>query len=296
VDKIDLRGTAHVNMRITVTSFADLEIHQVGADTLIKVGDGLGGRILLQNFNADELSATDFLFAGQSRPPGETAFGGGENDQLEGAYGDDSLHGGAGDDVISGDQGDDTLRGGAGDDEIYGGEGVDMLQGGAGNDWVHGNDGNDTLKGGAGDDIMGGQSGDDWISGGHGDDRIEGGDGADTLRGGGGADHLRGDAGDDSLHGGEGADTFVFYGRQFGDDRIEDFKVGEDVLRFDGTKATNAWWGTLVKGDPALQWSELTISNNADGDAVIQVNGRDDLSITLVDVDASELSQDDFVF
>ena len=279
-----------------VASFSDLEIHQVGADTLVKVGDNFGGRIWLQNFNSDDLSAADFHFAGHSAPPGETIAGGGEDDQLEGGEGADSIQGGAGDDTIAGMAGADTIQGGAGDDLIYGGDDGDAIQGGDGADQLFGNEGNDFLEGGAGGDILVGHSGEDRISGGLGDDRLEGGDGDDTLRGDGGADSLRGGAGDDSLSGGDGGDTFVFYGQKFGNDRIEDFKVGEDVLRFDGAKAKYSFLGLSSSSDSALQWSDLTISNNADGDAVISVSGRDDLSITLVDVDASDLSQDDFVF
>lgn len=91
--------------------------------------------------------------------------------------------------------------GGNAADLIHGGEGADKLDGGGGIDLLYGDQGDDHLKGGAAGD---------FLYGGLGRDRLEGGEGGDYLKG----------------H--KGADTFVLDG--YGDDRIADFKIGEDRL------------------------------------------------------------------
>lgn len=64
-------------------------------------------------------------------------------------------------DDIRGGAGADTLFGQAGDDTIRGGDGNDTITGGAGADTLLGNDGSDTFLGGtAGDNVIGGEDGD----------------------------------------------------------------------------------------------------------------------------------------
>ena len=103
------------------------------------------------------------------------------------------------------------------DDEIFGLDGNDLLIGGDGNDALYGGTGNDGLIGGDGRDTLHGGTGDDAMTGGTGDDTLYGGDGHDTLRG------------------GSGVDTFGYASRDFGQDVIEDFKVGVDKLDFTGS-------------------------------------------------------------
>ncbi|PWR17532.1 hypothetical protein DKG74_21030, partial [Zavarzinia aquatilis] len=56
-----------------------------------------------------------------------------------------------------------------------------------------------------------------------------------TLRGGGGADVLDGGTGSDYLTGGGGADQFRFdAAAAFGDDVVQDFQDGIDILNLDG--------------------------------------------------------------
>ena len=88
---------------------------------------------------------------------------------------------------------------------------------------IMGKKGNDTLQGGDGDDLLNGKKG---------NDKLHGADGADKLIGGKGKDFLVGGAGDDVLKGGQGKDTFYF-APGFGNDRIVDFKVGQDLIQFD---------------------------------------------------------------
>ena len=123
-----------------------------------------------------------------------------------------------------------------------------------------------------------GTAGAETIVGGSGDDRIEGLAGDDTLSGGGGDDVLVGGGGDDRLYGDGGADSFVYSEEAFGRDRIVDFEDGTDVLEFH-----------------RLQWSDLSVGSNADGDAVVQVTGTND-AVVLEGVDASLIDQDDFIF
>ncbi|KAA5602983.1 hypothetical protein F1193_03095 [Blastochloris sulfoviridis] len=63
-------------------------------------------------------------------------------------------------------------------------------------------------------------------------DNIIGSRGRDTLTGNELANRLEGGAGADTLAGGGGADTFVFEAG-FGNDRITDFGVADDVIQFD---------------------------------------------------------------
>ena len=66
----------------------------------------------------------------------------------------------------------------------------------------------------------------------------------------------------------------------FGRDRIVDFEDGQDLLKFTGS---------------GLQWSDLSVSNNGKGHAVVRVEGADS-RIVLEGVDASLIGQDDFIF
>ena len=113
-------------------------------------------------------------------------------------------------------------------------------------------------------------------------DEYTGTDSAETVEGGGGDDTITGLGGDDTLTGNEGADTFVF-GSGHGDDTITDFTVDTD--RIDLTGLTGI-----------TQFSDLTISDDANGNAVIDLSAQGGGSITLTGVSTSELDADDFVF
>lgn len=89
------------------------------------------------------------------------------------------------------------------------------------------------MNGDDGIDLLRGDEGDDTLDGGDGDDALLGGEGQDTLIGGAGNDRLFGETGDDLMTGGAGADVF-FFAANSGHDRIVDFTVGEDVMRFTG--------------------------------------------------------------
>ena len=178
---------------------------------------------------------------------------------LAGYGGDDTLIAGTGNDLIYGGDGNDTLEGGLGNDSFYGGAGFDTFSvvfdffgtprdatvdlsltvkqdtgygrdllisieaavTGNGNDSVRGNLAANSLVSGSGNDLLIGLGGGDFLNGVTGTDRLNGGSGNDVLLGG---------QGNDTLTGGAGQDDFVFDFGSFGQDRITDFKHGQDHL------------------------------------------------------------------
>ncbi|MFC3694307.1 calcium-binding protein [Chenggangzhangella methanolivorans] len=171
------------------------------------------------------------------------------------------------------------INGNAKANELRGTERDDVINGKGGDDELEGRGGNDELNGGSGNDDLEGDSGNDTLNGGSGNDDLDGGSGKDVLKGGKGNDELDGGSGNDILTGGKGSDVFKFE-RNDGADTITDFAGGKDRIEFD------------IDG---LDFNDLTIRNNADGDAVITWGDRGS-SITLEGVDASKLDQNDFVF
>ncbi len=158
----------------------------------------------------------------------------------------------------------DILTDGRLDDSLKGGDGEDTLRGGRGNDTLHGGKGDDDLYGGKGDDTLDGNWGDDTLTGGK---------------------------GNDTLTGSWGADRFVFRDGD-GHDTITDFwptKVKDHSGKFVGWDHNKI----VIKGGKAF--SDLTIIENADGDAVITGYGTDS-SITLEGVAASDVTESDFDF
>ncbi|MFY0311289.1 peroxidase family protein [Leisingera sp. D0M16] len=156
---------------------------------------------------------------------GDFMHGRGGADLLAGRAGDDELRGGRGDDTLNGNRGDDTLVGNQGDDRLFGGAGRDYLNGGLDDDFIFGGSHKDHLTGGGGNDVL---------AGGRGYDDLRGGKGNDTLKGGAHKDVLEGGAGNDLLTGGAGADTFLFKTHHTGEDTINDFQLGLDLIVVSG--------------------------------------------------------------
>jgi Ca2+-binding RTX toxin-like protein len=252
---------------------------------------------------------------------------------LQGADGNDLLIGGFGHDTLFGGNGDDHLLGGDGHDMLMGGPGSYTLFGGAGNDTLIGNQGADLMDGGEGSDVymiegadtihdsgqgagdfdraqishpggmaiavghwtgverVSGFTGNDTIDasgaqvaiildGGAGNDLLIGGGGNDSLFGGAGNDRLIGGGGNDYLAGGAGADMFVF-SSGFGRDVIADFVQGDDRIE-------------LRFHDSMAAFGALSI-HQEQNNAVITAQGTRD-TIVLLDVMASALTADDFIF
>lgn len=168
-----------------------------------------------------------------------------------------------------------------GDDDFVGGNSSESFNGLGGDDSLNGGGGDDVVQGGAGSDHIMGGSGHDVLIGGLGNDVMQGGAGIDTLLGGLGLDKLYGDAGNDTLTGNGGADQFIWSANaNLGSDHITDFENGVDHIRLAGTGAT--------------QFSDLAISTNGSGWAVITLaNGTE---ITLDGVLASAVDASDFLW
>ncbi|MGH1470853.1 MAG: calcium-binding protein [Cellvibrionaceae bacterium] len=114
--------------------------------------------------------------------------GNGGNDTIYGWHGGDKLFGGNGHDTLYGDEfenyapaishqssGNDNLFGGDGNDVLWGGAWHDHLAGDGGNDILHGGTENDRLYGNTGDDELFGDDGDDLFIASSGDDTFDGG-------------------------------------------------------------------------------------------------------------------------
>ena len=185
------------------------------------------------------------------------------------------LFGTSANDQINGGGGNDQLRGRNGDDNLWGENGSDTLRGGQGDDLLHGGNGKDKLNGNTGDDLLLGGNGSDSLFGQRGNDILDGGNGADSLSGGSGNDVLIGGRGNDSLRGGGGQDQFVLAPGQ-GNDSVLDYSDG-----FDSFGITDG-----------LVFTDLAITNNASGDALIQHNGS--ILATVLGTNATVLGAEDF--
>lgn len=205
----------------------------------------------------------------------DTMLGGAGNDSLKGGGGKDVIGGGTGADNVNGGSGDDIVRGNSGFDVVIGGAGDDLLFGGGGRDTIRAGSGDDTINGNGGADVIVGGSGDNVIDGGKGRDSIDAGAGDDTVRSDNGADTIKGGEGDDQLTGGARGDTFVFSSNS-GDDVITDYEDNLDKIQIDGIFAF------------------VDIDIDQDGaDAVISFGAA---TITLLNQDATELTETDFLF
>lgn len=224
-----------------------------------------------------------------------------------GGDGDDSLAGGITSDQLFGDRGDDPeLLGRAGADTISGGPGDDGIEGGEERDWIYGKGGDDRIEGGPGRDVIFGdhywqsagagssddgddiitggpepppageydRSADDEIAGGGGDDRIDGWYGNDLLYGdyhpfdvvhwpdptaGAGNDEIYGWDGDDEIWGGPGDDTLfgeagnnTIYGGDYS------FVLGEEIT-YDGDQD----W--IYPPDPDDKYPRIDLVTAIDG-------------------------------
>ncbi len=262
----------------------------------------------------------DILFGGDGQDL-ISSFDG--NDNLQGNKGNDTLYAGSGADFVFGGQNDDLMRGELGDDWMNGNLGADTMFGDEGADTMFGGQANDQMDGGSGNDRLVGDLGDDTLSGGSGDDTLEGMAGADRLNGDAGADVIVGGAGDDTLNGGEGADVltgsdgrdlFLFdsgvgpLGEVFAGDTVIDFSDGDRLsvtgLTFNGLVpgGTASSYGlALQAANNLLAGSSATaVAVGVGADVYVFFDGADadrsaDLSVRLVDVSPSGLTDADFI-
>jgi Ca2+-binding RTX toxin-like protein len=185
--------------------------------------------------------------------------------------------------TIVGFRGNDILTGGSGDDVIYGFEDDDIINGGAGFDQLIGGDGNDTIRGGGGPDVL---YFTDWLYGEAGDDTLYG-SGNGVLVGGFDNDTIFAGAGD-LVIGSEGDDAITSSGAMLM--RLDVLNSGNDTVSSYVDNSDKIWFHftTGITGMDAL-----TISDSA-GNAVIAFG--DNSTITLVGINASQLTTTDFIF
>ncbi|MDJ0862646.1 MAG: calcium-binding protein [Gammaproteobacteria bacterium] len=207
------------------------------------------------------------------------------DDTITGSQFGDDISALSGNDAVSGRGGNDVVWGNSGNDLLWGNEGDDIVLGNTGEDVIFGGKGNDILWGGQHDDIILGNLGNDIIFANLGNDVVFGGQGADYIHGGSGNDTLYGNKGNDTLIGGLGNDKFVF-GPESGNDRIEGYEGAGNAL------------GDEILISSAIMDSDQevldAVSEDGDGNAVIDLGGGND--ITLVGVDSDLLSGQDFGF
>jgi len=210
---------------------------------------------------------------------GDTLFGDGGANILDGGNGNDSFVGGAGDDTILGGNGNDTLRGQAGADALNGGDGFDTVRydwdagpvtvdlgatsgphGTAGDatgdtlisiEQIYGTALGDSITGDTNGNTLWGEGGNDTLNGAGGNDTLDGGAGIDTLYGDGGNDLLEGGGGADTLDGGAGDDTASYAGSSAG--------VTIDLRPTTGTGS-----GGDAEGDVLLNIENVTGSASGD--------------------------------
>ncbi len=204
----------------------------------------------------------------------------GPDGQIDKVYNVERVIGTIYDDIIHGNGKDNTFVGLHGADKFYGRAGFDTVrydradsQGAT--QGVSVNLGKDTAIDSFGStDLLRSIEG---VSGSDFDDRLIDGNDNNHLRGRDGDDRLIVSRGDDTLRGDAGDDVFDFKGFNFGDDVVEDMDLGSDRIK-------------IRKAD---SFDDLTIADNADGHAVITFMNS---SITLQNVSATQLIDDDFIF
>ena len=132
------------------------------------------------------------------------------------------------------------------------------------------------------DDVIDGDGRRDIVKSKAGDDIVNTGAGNDFVLAGTGDDFVNGGADDDLLSGGDGRDTFIFTG-EFGDDVVLDFSSGrgvEDVLLIDVASFDSV--------------ADVLSAAEQDGENTVIALGTAG-TITLENVQASQLHQDDFM-
>src|SRR5215468_6530075 len=266
-DVIDLRA-ADIGDFATVQHLLSNDAQ--GNAVITTVTNGVSSTMTLTGVSAAQLTAADFVFAGNSN---DVLTGSNNADDLFGGAGSDNIAGNAGDDRLFGEQGYDNLSGGAGNDSLFGGPDNDSFEGGSGADFLDSGAGIDEVtyrtapsgvtaslaSGGTGGDAAGdvyvsienmwGSNFDDVLEGDDQANRIWGLDGNNVIRGGGGNDDLHGGNGNDTFYGGAGADSI-------------DGGGGIDYVRYD-----DATTGVTVG------FASAAGSNDGAGDSLVNIEG-----------------------
>lgn len=190
--------------------------------------------------------------------------------------GKDEFRGGSRQDKFNGFDGSDDMQGGGGNDRLWGGKGRDTIEGGSGDDKIWGENGKDRIDGGKGRDTIKGGNDNDHLHGGNGNDFIQGNKGKDRITGAAGDDTLEGGKGDDHLNGGGGRDVFVFNGGGLGNDTIENWVDGKDLIQ--------------IKHPTVDNLADVHVTQTADG---VEVAYRDN-TILILDTELRYFDHTDF--
>jgi Ca2+-binding RTX toxin-like protein len=223
---------------------ADQLIGQNGDDTLIgglgadflSGGGGLHDKADYSASNANitiNLNVLAFGIGGHAQGDSwsgiEDVTGSNFGDTITGNNSANILLGGLGNDLLAGGVGADTLNGGSGlfDTADYtlsnGVVLIDLLAGTASGGHATG----DTL---IGIEVLYGSQFGDTLTGNNAVNNLLGGNGADIMNGNGGADTFIGGLGNDTMNGGAGNDMFVYDEGLFGQDTINGWVNGQDLI------------------------------------------------------------------
>lgn len=188
--------------------------------------------------------------------------------------------------IIDGEEGNDTLSASGQIVQIHGGSGNDIITGkGSYYNTLTGGRGNDTIT------SLNAQF--SYLNGGTGNDEIYGGAGNDEIIGGAGGDYLSGGLGDDEFNGGLGADKFVFDARNWGDDAIIDYEDGIDRILISQETGANSFSDLSIS-------TQLSPTTSSGYQALVRYVDPSDPNIvneiTLYNIQASQLTEDDFYF
>ena len=285
-DVIDLRS-ANIGDFATIQQLLSNDAQ--GNAVITTTFDGVTSSMTLTGVSAAQLTAADFVFAGDTMRA-QTLTGSDNADDLFGGAGSEVLSGGAGDDRLFGEQGHDTLSGDAGNDRLFGGQDGDWLYGGTGADLLDGGGGTDDtayhnsqsaivaslVTGGTAGDA----AGDIYVSienlwGSYHDDILEGNDQANTIHGLDGNDVIRGGAGADQIDGGGGFD-YVSY-----DNAASGVTVRFGFTQRRGDAAGDGLAMLRASSAPPLQtnWEAPTSAEDlqgGEGDDLLQGRGGND--------------------
>ncbi|GIT91411.1 hypothetical protein JANAI62_18680 [Jannaschia pagri] len=260
-----------------------------GADTL---DGGAGTDILNYAFSDGRVTVNlgvgffaNGYAAGDSATGFENLVGSTFNDVLVGSSGANRITANAGNNQLRGEGGEDILLSGSGNDTLNGGSGADTADYSLSMARVIVNLGTGFTSGGFsdGDQLISiervvGSSFNDRIVGSDGGNRLFGGASDDYLDGGLAADLLYGGTGNDELIGGAGADQFVFEA-MWGDDQINDFQDGTDLINFRLLPAVTGFGDLTV----TIDGSDLVITAAGMSDSIRLINQNGVATITADD-------------
>lgn len=198
----------------------------------VEYGESLVGTVRLQNYfnNNTGFRLTRYDYEHNQKQTTNVIVGGNSDADVTGTDLNEWIITGNGNKGVFAEAGNDIIQVGWGD---LGSEGTQTIYAGAGNDEIYADGGVNTLNGEEGNDIIIVEKTDNnKLNGDAGDDILEVYGNGHTLNGGNGDDTLIVSCGtNNTLIGGVGKDIFAF--SQNGSNIINDYEVGQDIIRFE---------------------------------------------------------------